>query len=98
MTIQGAYKEIQGWELPSYAEPSRRKVLETIAEYFDTVTMVHGKWEKKEVFHAPDIEEMQSAQCDKCGKFHTTPFLYYFDDYEYCPRCGAKMDGERRTE
>lgn len=53
MTIQGAYKEIQGWELPSYAEPSRKKVLETIAEYIDAVPVVRCKdcKHRKSVWH-----------------------------------------------
>ena len=53
-----------------------------------------GKWEQKEVFSLDDttIEQMQSARCSSCGKYHTTPFSYYFSKYNYCPNCGAKME------
>jgi len=55
-----------------------------------------GKWEQKEVFSLDDttIEQMQSARCSSCGKYHTTPFSYYFSKYNYCPSCGARMKGD----
>ena len=56
-----------------------------------------GEWVEKTKFHNADddpiIEEWQSAKCSVCGKYHTTPYLYYFDDCNYCPNCGAKMKG-----
>jgi len=53
-----------------------------------------GKWEQKEIFGVEEttIEQMQSASCSVCRKYHTTPYLYYFDKYNYCPSCGAKME------
>ena len=54
----------------------------------------HGEWYEKEVFSQATLHgEMQSARCSCCGLYHTTPYMYYFKDYEYCPNCGAKMDG-----
>ena len=55
-----------------------------------------GKWEQKEVFSLADttIEQMQSARCSSCEKYHTTPFSYYFSKYNYCPSCGALMKGD----
>lgn len=56
---------------------------------------VQGEWEDREVFNETDddyfVEEWQSARCSVCGKYHTTPYMYYFDDFNYCPNCGAKM-------
>ena len=62
--------------LPS-AEPERKK----------------GKWTEKEVFTSGKgkIREWQTAKCSVCGKYHTTPYLYYFGDYNFCPMCGAEM-------
>jgi hypothetical protein len=62
------------------AEPERKK----------------GKWEEKQVIDDPDhgIPEWQSAKCSVCGKYLTTPYLYYFDNYKFCPHCGADMRGE----
>ena len=54
-----------------------------------------GEWIEKERHEDEDthITEWQSAKCSVCGKYLTTPFMYYFTDYPYCPSCGAKMKG-----
>ena len=58
---------------------------------------VKGEWQEKDVIHEVEastaIDEWQSARCSVCGKYHTTPYLYYFDDFNYCPNCGADMRG-----
>lgn len=56
-----------------------------------------GHWTERHVDYASDcaIDEVQTAKCSVCGLYHTTPYLYYFTDYKFCPHCGAKMDGER---
>lgn len=58
-----------------------------------------GKWEQKEIFGVEEttIEQMQSACCSVCGKYHTTPYSYYFSKYNYCPNCGAKMEVSEDT-
>ena len=72
--------------LPS-AQPERKK----------------GKWLEKEVIRLDDLEakdiitEWQSAKCNVCGKYHTTPYMYYFSDYDYCPNCGS-YNGENANE
>ena len=55
-----------------------------------------GKWLEKE-----RIEEnlkwadgLQSAKCSVCGRYHTTPYMYSFTDYNFCPHCGADMREE----
>ena len=55
-----------------------------------------GKWIEKEVFSNNEniIGEWQSAVCSVCGKYHTTPYMYYFDNYNFCPNCGADMREE----
>lgn len=54
-----------------------------------------GEWLEKEVFDTKgQIEQWQSAKCSVCGKYHTTPYLYYFDNYHFCPNCGADMRGD----
>lgn len=47
-----------------------------------------GKWLEREVHGTEefdDIGEFQSAKCSVCGRYHTTPYLYYFHHYNYCP-------------
>ena len=52
-----------------------------------------GEWLEKTALDNADypIDEWQSAKCSVCGKYHTTPYLYSFDNYPYCPSCGAEM-------
>lgn len=78
------------------------------AEYEDAIMKLptidpvnHGKWTEQKVTHEDNrrstiIADWQSAKCSNCGKYHTTPYLYYFNYYNYCPRCGAKMDDDRK--
>lgn len=71
--------------------------LERIEQEFDDAptidTVRHGKWEDKSLFDGDAIEEWQEARCSACGKYHTTPYMYYFDEFTFCPNCGARMDG-----
>lgn len=57
------------------------------------VRVVHGKWIERHVDYASDcaIDEVQTAKCSACGLYHTTPYLYSFTDYKFCPNCGADM-------
>lgn len=60
----------------------------------DVQPVQHGEWLEREQVADIQIDEWQSCRCSVCKKYHTTPFLYYFNNYNYCPNCGAKMDGE----
>ena len=54
----------------------------------------HGEWVERNVIQDrrdATIPEWQSAKCSVCGKYHTTPYMYYFTNYDYCPNCGADM-------
>lgn len=56
-----------------------------------------GHWTEKEVFDNQDSEVIdcyQSARCSICGKYHTTPYSYYFDNYNFCPNCGSYNGGD----
>ena len=53
---------------------------------------VPAKWLEKETFKAPRGFELPSAKCSNCGKYRTTPCLYYFNYYGYCPSCGKEME------
>jgi hypothetical protein len=55
----------------------------------DAVEVVHGRWEKQSGIYS----------CSECGK--ACPYDVQADVIEYwpcnyCPNCGAKMDGERK--
>lgn len=53
----------------------------------------HGRWEERKVGYIEEtaIDAWQSAKCTNCGRYHTTPYSYYFTDYKFCPSCGASM-------
>lgn len=58
-----------------------------------------GTWLDRKVYETKGtIAEAQSARCSVCGKYHTTPYLYYFEWYMYCPNCGAKMGEQNGTD
>lgn len=71
-----------------------------MAPTIEAVPVRHGGWEEREVHGNVGIVivEWQSARCSVCGRYHTTPYMYYFDEYHYCPSCGAKMDGGTDNE
>lgn len=50
-------------------------------------------WLEKEVYSVEEsgVEELQSCRCPHCGKILTTPYMYYFTDFPYCPSCGKKV-------
>lgn len=72
----------------------------TQAPTIEAVPVVHGRWEIKwnAGFVDPfgETEEIPSAVCPFCG--HEEFYVAYDDDWakphNYCPNCGAKMDGE----
>jgi hypothetical protein len=56
-----------------------------------------GEWLEKEVISDKVIEEWQSARCSSCNRYHTTPYMYYFSNYKFCPNCGARIGEEVET-
>ena len=52
-----------------------------------------GKWEERKVSSDKAIDEWQSARCSECGRYHTTPYMYFFDNYKFCPNCGSYNGG-----
>lgn len=59
-----------------------------------------GRWLEKKVVHATNdgrITEWQSCKCSECGRYDTRPYLYYFDEPNFCSWCGAEMrEGEKK--
>lgn len=69
---------------------------DTVREILERLTTIEerktGEWEEREVSSDKVIDEWQSARCSVCGKYHTTPYMYFFDDFNFCPNCGARME------
>lgn len=53
----------------------------------DVVPVVHGEWNRL---------DCDTFNCNKCGS--TFIVLQGSTKMNYCPNCGAKMDGKRREE
>ena len=53
----------------------------------DAVEVVHGRWVEGGLFS--DI-----AKCSVCGSKHFTMDFVRSNKFNYCPNCGAKMDGD----
>lgn len=75
--------------LPScnLSDSKKRAIEAIITKYLngDIVTVVHGRW----VVYTDEDEYSFSEyfKCSICGAAH-------YNDDNYCPDCGAKMDGE----
>ena len=69
----------------------------------DVAPVVHGRWTR----YVDDHENLVKYICSNCGDYHAfridagSPFLtseYTFNEnYNYCRRCGAKMDEKEDT-
>ena len=60
----------------------------------DVVEVRHGNWIHREDFDYVDNKNAKHwhGMCDQCGFIHD--FLdCHTGQYNYCPNCGAKMDG-----
>ena len=63
---------------------------EAFAEWWfspvDAVEVVHGRWEQ--------VDHDGSWRVDMCSICHRRMhYVDYDQPYQYCPNCGAKMDG-----
>lgn len=55
-----------------------------------------GKWLECDVCPSKwVVDEVQTARCSKCSRYHVTPYLYNFKHYNYCPHCGEPMESNR---
>ena len=53
----------------------------------DAVEVVHGRWE--------GVDHDGSWRVDRCSVCHRRMhYVDYDQPYQYCPNCGAKMDGD----
>ena len=53
----------------------------------DVAPMKHGKWIPKDKDGSWRVDT-----CSACGK--DTHYVRYAPAYDFCPNCGARMDGE----
>lgn len=57
----------------------------------DVAPVVHAFW-----FWTDDSKQRKELQCSNCGKFvknhENLTYLEFTETFQYCPKCGAKMD------
>ena len=88
------------WDYPYQPKSNKDALADGLAaiKAIPAVEPKCGEWLEKEIVSdndsSPIITQWQSARCSVCDKYHTTPYSYYFSDYNYCPNCGADMRGE----
>ena len=88
--IEAAIDGADDWD-GGYSPERERYIREHMAKVsaVDAVPVVHARW----------IDYKDDHQCSAC-KEHTIVDVYTWEaiQFEFCPYCGAKMDGERRNE
>lgn len=58
----------------------------------DVAPVVHGRWE----YIPQTLDTLSQFRCSVCGWWSLDPSID--NAYNYCPNCGAKMDGGERDE
>lgn len=72
--------------------PGRARELMATAPAADVTTVQHGRWltwEEQFPAHIPSKKSGLGVFCSTCHK-------HADNMYDYCPNCGAKMDGEEK--
>lgn len=88
-------REISGYGEGTAYRCGWNDAIEAICENeptIDAVEVKRGEW-----IHKPQIGWGETWVCSICGEKTTSSFIGK-PRYEYCPMCGAKMDGEREGE
>lgn len=71
-----------------------RKLMEE-APGVDAIEVVHGRWE----IFLSDYDDCELMRCSCCGsEFYDGDNDTVDSLHNYCPYCGAKMDGERKEK
>ena len=106
--IKCAEKSYKMWNLTMAAAEGAREInkcykmqeiLKAIGETFkivpaaDVAPVVHGKWKATGTFKVADYNyTVVEQRCSACG--HCSIRFKNKAESNYCPKCGAKMDGE----
>lgn len=82
-------------DLESWCQDERKPGLKQALEMFDEVPaadvapVVHGRW----------IEDHDYLKCPECNVMVKWDFTFFdIGNWNFCPNCGAKMDGGEDAE
>ena len=76
-------------------DPRRFADMVEDAPTVDAVEVVHGRWE----LHGNDDDCGCSYFCSNCHESYDEDWFYVHGQnrhWNYCPNCGAKMDGDQK--
>jgi RNA polymerase subunit RPABC4/transcription elongation factor Spt4 len=79
-----AVKDITEVDNKTILECYKKEFTEESIEKILDALRPHGKWIKHDF---PDCDGFWDYKCSECEKV-------YGGEYNFCPNCGAKMDGE----
>ena len=65
------------------------------APTIDAVPVRHGVWK---THYVGDAKTPWGSDCSVCGEWLIIDRVVIIQKYNYCPNCGAKMDGERKDD
>ena len=76
---------------------SKREIIRlykrTVEQFNDTVPVIHGHWKYDNQYH------WYRACCSECGYCRVTDVeADRWNEWKFCPDCGARMDEERKEE
>ena len=64
----------------------------------DVAPVRHGKWVKEPPYKSIGGEYLKALICSKCNSFFVSDGNKPWQMHNYCPNCGAKMDGEEQDD
>ena len=64
----------------------------------DVVPVVHGRWVKEPPYKSIGGEYLKALICSKCNSFFVSDGNKPWQMHNYCPNCGAKMDGKEQDD
>lgn len=88
-----AIKAIKNADCDAIADGAESYDLSYLKEIFfnipaaDVVPVVHGRW-----LHSGYVDHLEVVKCSECNHEAFAIALYVCDG-NYCPNCGARMDG-----
>lgn len=87
------FKPFKGFEHAMYRKLCETEIAIGKLPAADVVPVVHGRWDDSGRYTFPSGNA--AVRCTNCG-CALTESEYHLNNWNYCPVCGAKMDGGKR--
>lgn len=84
------FKPFKGFEHAMYRKLCETEIAIGKLPAADVVPVVHGRWDDSGRYTFPS--GAAAVRCTNCG-CALTESEYHLNNWNYCPVCGAKMDG-----